>query len=253
MKGVVLAGGRGTRLRPFTHIIKKELLPVYDKPLIYYPLRTLRDSGIAEVIIVVDPKSVGAFMDVIGEGKELGMSITYAIQNESLGMAHALLQARHMIKENESIMVIGGDNIFSEAYRKVVSDFTEGAVIFTTQAPDPQRYGVVYFQGDKVERIDEKPAKPRSSWIGTALYIYDGQIWSFIENLKPSVRGEYEITDVNNAYIQKGKMRYVKITGTWFDAGTFDSLLEASLFMARRERALGGTKGLPRNTTLIAP
>lgn len=236
MKGVVLAGGRGTRLRPFTHIIKKELLPVYDKPLIYYPLHTLLDCGITDVVIVVDPKSVGAFMDVIGDGKELGMNITYTIQNQSLGMAHALLQARHLVKEGESIMVIGGDNIFSDSFKEEAASFKEGAMIFATQVKDPARYGVVYFKGDKVERIDEKPLNPTSDWIGTALYIYDSNVWNIIETLKPSSRGEYEITDINNEYIRKGKMGYVKIQGKWFDAGTFDSLLEASIVMADKRR-----------------
>lgn len=236
MKGIVLAGGRGTRLRPFTHLIKKELLPVYDKPLIFYPLKTLRDSGVVDVIIVVDPKSVGAFMDVIGDGKEMGMNITYTIQNQSLGMAHAILQARHLVKEGESIIVIGGDNIFSDNYYKEVKEFSEGAKIFAIKVDDPERYGVVYFKGNKVERIDEKPLRPTSNWIGTALYLYDGRVWDIIDTLKPSPRGEYEITDVNNTYIKAGKMGYVKIKGKWFDAGTFDSLLEASNFMAKTRR-----------------
>lgn len=181
-------------------------------------------------------------MDVIGDGKELGMNITYAIQNESLGMAHALLQARHLVKEEESIMVIGGDNIFSEDYKKEAQSFREGATIFATEVNDPKRYGVVYFKGRRVQRIDEKPANPSSRWIGTALYMYDSKVWDIIDKLKPSIRGEYEITDINNAYIKMGKMGYVKIKGKWFDAGTFDSLLEASLFMAKQRKKQNGSR-----------
>lgn len=235
MKGVILAGGRGTRLRPFTYIIKKELLPVYDKPLIYYPLDTCRRSGVNEVIIVVDPKSVGAFVDIIGDGRELGMKITYALQNEPLGMAHALLQTRYIVKEGESVMVIGGDDIFEEDFKSAIQSFKDGALIAVTQVPDPERYGVVYFKGATVSHIEEKPLRPTSNWIQAGIYVYDSEIFKIIEGLKPSFRGEYEITDVSDAYIKKGKMRCVKTSGAWFDAGTFDSLLEASLFVAKRK------------------
>lgn len=239
MKGIVLAGGKGTRLRPFTYIIKKELLPVYDKPLIFYPLNTLKQSGITEAIIVVDPKSVGAFTDIIGHGAQLGMKITYTIQNEPLGMAHALLQARHLVKERETVFVIGGDDVFSEDFGQVTQAFISGAMIVVTKVPDPERYGVVYFNGNKVTRIEEKPTHPKSPWIQAGIYIYDARVFDIIERLKPSSRGEYEITDISNAYIKMGQMGYQKTKGRWFDAGTFDSLLEASIFMARQKRKNG--------------
>lgn len=233
MKGIILAGGRGTRLRPFTYIIKKELLPVYDKPLIFYPLDTCRRSGVNEVIIVVDPKSVGAFVDIIGDGKEMGMKITYALQNEPLGMAHALLQARYLIGEGEPIMVMGGDDIFEEDFKGEVAKFKKGAMIVVTKVSDPERYGVVYFNGLKVSRIEEKPLHPTSSWIQAGMYLYDSNVFKIIEELTPSARGEYEITDISDRYIKKGAMRFVKTKGVWFDAGTFDSLLQASSFVAR--------------------
>jgi len=187
----------------------------------------------------VDPKSVGAFTDIIGEGAELGMNITYAIQNESLGMAHALLQTRHLVKEGEPVFVIGGDDVFSEDFSEMVRAFTSGATIVVTKVPDPQRSGVVYFSANKVARIEEKPANPKSRWIQAGIYIYDAKVFDIIDRLKPSSRGEYEIADVSNAYIKLGKMGYVKTKGRWFDAGTFDSLLEASIFMARQKKKNG--------------
>jgi glucose-1-phosphate thymidylyltransferase len=235
MKGIVLAGGRGTRLRPFTYIIKKELLPVYDKPLIFYPLDTLRRSGVNEAIIVVDPKHVGAFVEILGDGQELGMSITYVLQNKPLGLAHAVLQAKQYIPKGESVMVIGGDNICEEDFKGAVKKFDKGALIVITSVNDPARFGVVSLQGDKVIRIEEKPEHPESNWVQTAIYMYDSEVFSIIDGLKPSQRGEYEITDINNTYIEKGVMGSVKTTGKWFDAGTFDSLLEASLFMAKKK------------------
>lgn len=236
MKGVVLAAGKGTRLRPFTYIIKKELLPVYDKPLIFYPLDTLRKSGITDVVIVVDPKSVGACMEIIGEGKELGMSISYAIQNHPLGMANALYTARHLVGNGQPIAVINGDNIFEESFEKKVKQFRKGAQVVITQVPDPERSGVVYFKGKEILRIEEKPLNPKSNWIATGFYLYDPDVFSIIKGLKPSARGEYEITDVNNVYIEQKKMSHIKAMGKWFDAGTFDSLLEAANFIAEQRR-----------------
>ena len=232
MKGIVLAGGRGTRLAPFTKLIKKELLPVYDKPLIYYPLKTLKDSGITDVVIVSDPKNIQSFLDVIGEGEDLGMKIQYAIQNKQLGMSHAVYQAKTFIEKGESVAVIAGDNIFDENFEMVVRGFTEGAVIAVTEVKDPSRFGVVSFDGDVVTKIVEKPKEPETNWAAVGFYLYDGTVFDKIEKLNPSARGEYEITDVNNMYIGDGVMRCVKMEGKWFDAGTFDSLLEASNYFA---------------------
>ena len=245
MKAVVLAGGKGTRLRPFTYIIKKELLPVYDKPLIYYPLDTLRRSGIDDIAIVTDPKHLASFIEIIGDGKELGIKISYTIQNEPLGMANALYSARHLVGKKESIAVINGDNIFEEDFRNAVKNFKGGAQIVIIQVPDPERSGVVYFKGNTVLRIEEKPSNPASNWIAPGFYLYDEKVFSMIEVLKPSPRGEYEITDINNMYIKEKKMGYIKAKGKWFDAGTFDSLLDAANFIANQRREEEGKKNSP--------
>jgi len=237
MKGIILAGGRGTRLRPFTHLIKKELLPVYDKPLIFYPLNTLRASGIKDIVIVTDPKNLGSFLEIIGDGKELGVRIRYAIQNEPLGMAHGLATARHLLGKNDPIAVINGDNIFEETFEKEVANFTKGAQIVITRVQDPERSGVIHFEGKRIVDIEEKPSSPSSNWIQTGFFLYDASVFALIEDLKPSRRGEYEITDLNNTYVRKGEMGYIKTKGRWFDAGTFDSLLEAANFIAQSRKA----------------
>ncbi|MDD4930802.1 MAG: sugar nucleotidyltransferase, partial [Candidatus Colwellbacteria bacterium] len=225
MKGVILAGGRGTRLAPFTRLIKKELLPVYDKPLIYYPLETLKQSGITDIILVSDPRNIQSFLDVLGEGEDMGIKIQYTIQNKQLGIANALYQARPFIDKEENTAVMLGDNIFTENFETAVRDFTDGgATIAVTQVKDPERFGVVSFEGDKVTKIVEKPKEPESDWVSVGFYLYDNTLFDKIEKLNPSARGEYEITDVNNQYLDEGKMRCVKMDGKWFDAGTFDSL-----------------------------
>lgn len=234
MKGVILAGGRGTRLAPFTKLIKKELLPVYDKPLIYYPLDTLKQSGVTDIVLVSDPRNVQPFIDVLGEGEEMGLKIQYTIQNKQLGIANALYQARPFVEKGESIAVMLGDNIFTENFEMAVRGFTEGAVIGVTQVKDPERFGVVSFEGDKVTKIVEKPKEPESDWACVGFYLFDSTIFDKIEKLNPSARGEYEITDVNNQYLSEGKMRCVKMEGKWFDAGTFDSLLEAANFFSQK-------------------
>jgi len=234
MKGVILAGGRGTRLAPFTKLIKKELLPVYDKPLIYYPLDTLKQSGVTDIVLVSDPRNVQPFLDVLGEGEEMGLKIQYTIQNKQLGIANALYQARPFVEKGESIAVMLGDNIFTENFEMAVRGFTEGAVIGVTQVKDPERFGVVSFEGDRVTKIVEKPKEPESDWACVGFYLFDSTIFDKIEKLNPSARGEYEITDVNNQYLNEGKMRCVKMEGKWFDAGTFDSLLEASNFFSQK-------------------
>jgi glucose-1-phosphate thymidylyltransferase len=237
MKGIILAGGRGTRLAPFTKLIKKELLPVYDKPLIYYPINTLKESGITDIVLVSDPANVSAFLNVIGEGEELGVKIQYTIQNKQLGIANALYQVRPFVDKDESTAVILGDNIFTENFEETVRGFTHpGAVIAMTRVSDPERFGVVHFEGDKVTKIVEKPKEPESDWIIPGMYFYDSTVFSKIENLNPSARGEYEITDVNNQYVDEGNMKCVKMEGKWFDAGTFDSLLEASNYFSKKEK-----------------
>ncbi|MCK9187414.1 MAG: sugar phosphate nucleotidyltransferase [Candidatus Colwellbacteria bacterium] len=235
MKGIILAGGRGTRLAPFTRLIKKELLPVYNKPLIYYPLMTLRNSGIDDVILVSDPYNIHAFLDVIGEGEDLGMRIRYAIQNRQLGIADAIMQAKIFFEEGEPVAVILGDNIFTENFKEAVKEFSKGACIAVTQVSDPERFGVVSMEGDRVVKIIEKPEKPESNWAAVGFYVYDGTVFKRIEKLVPSARGEYEITDVNNQYLQEGSLKCAKMKGEWFDAGTFDSLLSASNYFGSKK------------------
>lgn len=235
MKGVILAGGKGTRLAPFTRLIKKELLPVYDKPLIYYPLETLKQSGITDIVLVSDPRNVQSFLDVLGEGDDMGIKIQYTIQNKQLGIANALYQARPFIDKDENIAVMLGDNIFTENFEMAVRGFNDGAVIAVTEVKDPERFGVVSFEGDRVTKIVEKPKEPESNWVSVGFYLYDNTLFDKIEKLNPSARGEYEITDVNNQYLSEGKMRCVKMDGKWFDAGTFDSLLEASNFFSSKK------------------
>jgi len=235
MKGIILAGGKGTRLAPFTRLIKKELLPVYDKPLIYYPLVTLRNSGIDDIILVSDPRNVHAFIDVIGEGEDLGVRIRYTIQNKQLGIADALKNARPFFTEGESAAVILGDNILTENFAETIKNFKDGACIALKEVSDPERFGIATLEGDRVVKIIEKPKEPESNLAAIGFYVYDGTLFDKIDKLVPSARGEYEITDVNNQYLEEGKLKYVMVKEKWFDAGTFDSLLEASNFFSSKE------------------
>ncbi len=225
MKGVVLAGGFGTRLLPLTKITNKHLLPVWDKPMIYYPIQTLVDAGIKEILIVSGPEHSGHFLRLLGSGKEFGVKFTYEIQEEAGGIAQALGLAEDFAGNN-SVAVVLGDNIFGEKFD--FSDFRGGARIFLMKVPDPQRFGVPKLEGDKVVLIEEKPKEPKSSYAVTGLYIYDNEVFKVIRTLKSSARGELEITDVNNYYIRKGKMDARILKGFWVDAGTFESLFKAT-------------------------
>ncbi len=236
MKGVILSGGKGTRLYPLTKVINKNILPIYDKPLIYYPIFTLRDAGIKEILIISGPGHAGQFLDLLGSGKELGVDLTYDIQEEAKGIAHALAIAEDFADESP-VAVILGDNIYEENLKKAVDDFKKqekGAKITVKQVPDPARFGVVEFKGDKVISIIEKPKEPKSNWIVTGFYLYDKRVFDFIRMLEPSVRGEYEVTDLNNLYLKEGTLTYYKTKGEWIDAGTFDSLLKANNLIAEK-------------------
>ena len=232
MKGVVLAGGFGTRLLPLTKITNKHLLPVWDKPMIYYPIQTLVDAGIKEILIVSGPEHSGHFLRLLGSGKEFGVKFTYEIQEEAGGIAQALGLAEDFAGNN-SVAVVLGDNIFGEKFD--FSDFRGGARIFLMKVPDPQRFGVPKLEGDKVVLIEEKPKEPKSSYAVTGLYIYDNEVFKVIRTLKSSARGELEITDVNNAYIKRGELTYSILDGWWTDAGTFESLLRANNLVAKKE------------------
>lgn len=239
MKGVVLAGGYGTRLMPLTKVINKQLMPVYNKPLIYYPILTLRDAGIKEILIISGPGHAGQLLDLLGSGRELGVKLTYDIQEKPKGIAHGLAIAEDFA-DNGSIALILGDNIFADNVKPAVDSFEKqdkGAKLFIKQVPDPERSGVVKFSkgGDKIVEIIEKPKNPPSNWISVGFYLYDSRVFDVIRSLKPSARGEYEITDVSNFYVKEGSMSFHKLKGRWIDAGTFDSLLEANMFIAKRE------------------
>lgn len=227
MKGVILAGGTGSRMMPCTKVTNKHLLPVYDKPMVYYPLQTLIDAGIKDILIVSGPGHAGHFLNLLGSGKEFGIKLTFEIQDEAGGIAQALGLAESFADE-QPVTVLLGDNIFEDNIKKDVQGFKGGAKIFLKEVHDPQRFGVAELQGSKVVGIEEKPKKPKSNWAVTGLYIYDAEVFRIIKTLKPSWRGELELTDVNNAYIKKGNMEAAFLKGFWSDAGTFDSLLRAS-------------------------
>ncbi|ODS42962.1 MAG: spore coat protein [Candidatus Altiarchaeales archaeon IMC4] len=227
MKGVILAGGTGSRLMPLTKVTNKHLLPVYDKPMIYYPLNTLIGAGIDDILIVSGPGHAGHFLNLLGSGKDFGVRLTYEIQDDAGGIAHALSLAQDFSDEEE-IAVILGDNIFEDTIVEKIHGFKKGAKIFLKGIENPRRFGVPELIGGRIISIEEKPKNPKSSYAVTGLYLYDFEVFDIIKTLKPSPRGELEITDVNNWYIKKRKMDYGIIDGFWSDAGTFESLFRAS-------------------------
>ena len=227
MKGIILAGGTGSRLYPLTKVTNKHLLPVYDKPMIYYPLQTLVDAGITEIMIVSGRGHAGHFLELLGSGADFGVHLTYEIQEKAGGIAQALGLADDFV-DNEPVSVILGDNIFQDNVRTAVETFNSGARIFLKEVPDAKRFGVAQIKGKKIISIEEKPVKPKSNLAVTGLYIYDSGVFEIIRTLKPSGRGELEITDVNNEYIRLEKMDFSMLHGYWSDAGTFESLFRAS-------------------------
>jgi len=237
MKGAVLAGGTGSRLMPLTKVINKNILAIYDEPLIYYPIFTLRDAGIKEILIISGRGHAGQYLDLLSDGKDLGVKLTYVIQEEPKGLSHGLSMAEDFA-DNGPITMILGDNIYEENLKKPMDDFKKqkkGAKIILKQVPDPERSGVVEFKENKILRIVEKPKKPKTNWIATGFYMCDARVFDFIRTLKPSARGEYEITDLLNCYIKEGTLTYYKTKEEWIDAGTFDSLLKANIFAAKKK------------------
>ena len=230
MKGIILAGGTGSRLYPLTKVTNKHLLPVYDKPMIYYPLETLVAAGIKDIMIVSGRGHVGHFLELLGSGKEFGVRLTYEIQEGAGGIAQALGLAESWAG-TDNVAVILGDNIFQDDIRKDVEGFASGAKIFLKEVPDAHRFGVAEVKGNRVLGIEEKPKAPKSNLAVTGLYLYDAAVFAIIKTLKPSGRGELEITDVNNAYIRRGAMEFSVLPGFWSDAGTFESLLRASMMV----------------------
>lgn len=227
MKGIILAGGTGSRLLPLTKVTNKHLLPVYNKPMIYYPLEKLLEAGLSEIMIVSGRGHAGHFLELLGSGSDYGARFTYEIQDEAGGIAQALGLAEQWVG-GENVAVILGDNIFQDSFINDVNSFKSGAKIFLKGVPDANRFGVAEVEGSRVVSIEEKPKKPKSNYAVTGLYFYDVSVFDIIKTLKPSDRGELEITEVNNAYIQKGQMTFSFLNGFWSDAGTFDSLLRAS-------------------------
>jgi glucose-1-phosphate thymidylyltransferase len=235
MKGVILAGGLGTRMYPLTKITNKHLLPVYDKPMIYYPLQALINAGIEDILIVTGGTYAGDFLRLLGNGHEFGLKhINYTYQEGEGGIAAALRMAEFFADEDK-ICVMLGDNIIEKNILEAVKKFDRqkaGAKIMIKEVPDPQRFGVPVLEGDKIVKIEEKPENPQSPYAVTGIYLYDKTVFDIIKSLRPSGRGELEITDVNNAYIERGQLTWEILDGWWTDAGTFESLLRASQLVA---------------------
>ncbi len=236
MKGVILAGGLGTRLYPLTKVTNKHLLPVYDKPMIYYPIQTLINAGIDDILIVTGGNNAGDFLKLLGNGKEFGLKhINYTYQEGEGGIAEALRLAE-FFASGEKICVVLGDNIIEKNIRRAVKNFQKqerGAKILLKEVPDPERFGVPELREDRILRIEEKPKEPKSQYAVIGIYLYDSDVFNITKTLKPSRRGELEITDVNNQYIEKGLMTWDILEGWWTDAGTFESLLRANELVAQ--------------------
>ncbi|HSS20805.1 MAG TPA: sugar phosphate nucleotidyltransferase [Pyrinomonadaceae bacterium] len=235
MKGVVLAGGLGTRLRPLTSVTNKHLLPVFDRPMIYYPIQTLVNAGITDIMIVTGGNSAGDFLKLLGNGKAFGLKhLNYTYQEGEGGIAEALSLVEHFAAK-EPVCVVLGDNIIEGNITEAVRAYREqrnGAKIILKKVPDPERFGVPELSGQNVLRIEEKPKQPKSQYAVIGIYMFDGEVYDIIRTLKPSGRGELEITDVNNAYIERNEMTWQELEGWWTDAGTFESLLRASNLVA---------------------
>lgn len=239
MKGVILAGGMGSRLFPLTKVTNKHLLPVYHKPMIYYPIETLVTAGIRDILIVTGGNSSGDFLKLLGNGKQFGLKhINYTYQEGEGGIAQALGLAEHFVN-GEKLVVVLGDNILQQDIRGHVRRFEkqkEGARLLLKKVPDPDRFGVATLKGRNITEIIEKPRSPKSSYAVVGVYMYDADVFDFIKTLKPSRRGELEITDVNNWYLRRGALEYDILKGFWTDAGTFESLYRANSLVAGQER-----------------
>lgn len=227
MKGIIVAGGNGTRLRPLTKVTSKQLLPVYNKPMIYYPLYTLLSGGIKEIAIVAAENQVENFVNLLGDGGEFGCKFEYFSQQQALGISHAVYQAKDFVK-GEDCTVILGDNIFLDDLSDHIRNFEGGCELFLKEVADSRRFGVPTLEGERIVKVTEKPAEPDSNYAITGLYIYDSRMMELIETLEYSDRGELEITSLNSIYVKEGVAKANFVDGGWYDAGTFESLYEVS-------------------------
>lgn len=239
MKGIILAGGTGSRLSPLTKVTNKHLLPVYNKPMIYYPIQTLVSAGIKDIMIVSGKGHAGQFLELLGSGKEFGANFSYAIQEEAGGIAQALALGEDF-SDRGKVAVMLGDNILEDDIGQAVEAFNRqerGAKIFLKEVSNPQSFGIAEIEGKTIKSVEEKPKTPKSNLAIIGVYLYDQQVWDIIKTLKPSGRGELEITDVNNFYVQQGTMTFEILSGWWGDGGeSFDSLLLASQLVAEKEK-----------------
>ena len=238
MKGVVLAGGLGTRLYPLTYVSNKHLLPIYDKPMIFYPIQTLVNAGITEALVVTSGPHVGHFLGVLKNGKELGLThLEYAYQEKPDGGIADALSLAEDFADGDSVTVILGDNTTDADISEAVKNFKKGALVFLKKVEDPQRFGVAVFdKNNRIIKIEEKPKSPKSNMAVTGLYMYDKDVFDIIRTVNPSGRGELEITDVNNKYIEKGELDWAELQGYWGDAGTFDSLFRAGQYWQLKKK-----------------
>lgn len=235
MKGIVLSGGSATRLRPVTKVTSKQLLPVYNKPMIFYPLQTLITAGIKDILIIIAPENAGDYLRLLGSGKEFGCKFTYDIQDKPEGLAQAFIIAENFIGD-ENVAMILGDNIFEDDFSEAVQSFTSGGRIFAKEVPDPERFGVVEFDDQmNVVSIEEKPKEPKSNYCIPGFYIYDSTVVKKAKKVTPSARGELEITSLHNAYLSEKSLDVRMVEGEWFDAGTFESWFEANAYMRKLE------------------
>ena len=234
MRGIILSGGNATRLRPCTKVTSKQLLPVYNRPMIYYPLNTLIKAGIKEILIIVAPERAGDYLNLLGSGKEFGVKFTYEIQDKPRGLAEAFIIGENFIDEDNVVMILG-DNIFEDDFSQDIKNFKKGGKVFAKKVSDPERFGVVKFDENmKAVKIEEKPKEWISDYAITGLYIYDNRVIEAAKQSNPSNRGELEITDLHNWYLKKGELEVAMVNGEWIDAGTFDSLLRAQNFVKEK-------------------
>lgn len=235
MKGVILAGGNGTRLRPLTSVTNKHLLPIYNQPMIYYPLQTLKDAGIKDILIITGTEHAGNIFKLMGSGKDFGVNFTYRVQDTAGGLPHAIALAEGFVG-NEKFVSINGDNILSESIKPYVDAFANGKedariLLYETTPEEAKKAGVAVMDGEKVVRLVEKPREPPTNWVSIGVYLFKPDVFDIIRTLKPSQRGELEITDIHNTYISRGNLAASKISGEWLDAGTIDELTRANMIV----------------------